>query len=376
MNFKTFVIVLATLSTVNLFSQTGNWDVNSGNVTTTTLRDVGIGTISPAGKTEIEYCNLPPQNGLIVTLVDCNNSGIVGIDENGSGGTYSGNGGGSSGGAPIVNFSAINFSPTYQLTTQILPLINSNQSPMFWLRQEFPANSASNPNVFDEYKTRFIVQPNGLVGINTANPRAILDVVSNNPASTEQPTAIFAKNVPGQVLNANGQTGYYTTQIMINNKLKSGQYNSIVQENDQAILFSDGMSTTLNGSNSNGALVIAPYASTSSVGGMRMDANGNLELRGNFKSLKSTVAAKWWSDFVFDSNYNLLSLDSLENYIKKNKHLPYMPSESEIKNEGIDVSVMFALQQQKIEELILYLIEQNKLILSQSIKLKELENKN
>ena len=68
-----------------------------------------------------------------------------------------------------------------------------------------------------------------------------------------------------------------------------------------------------------------------------------------------------WPDFVFAKNYQLKPLSELETYIKANQHLPGIPSECDIKEkDGIAVSDMLTRQMQKIEELTLYLIEQDK----------------
>jgi hypothetical protein len=67
-----------------------------------------------------------------------------------------------------------------------------------------------------------------------------------------------------------------------------------------------------------------------------------------------------WSDYVFNKDYKLLSLGEVETYIKKNKHLPDVPSAEEVVKEGIDVATMDAKLLQKIEELTLYMIEMKK----------------
>jgi hypothetical protein len=67
-----------------------------------------------------------------------------------------------------------------------------------------------------------------------------------------------------------------------------------------------------------------------------------------------------WSDFVFDKDYELLSLGEVETYIQKHKHLPGIPSAEEVVQEGIDVATMDAKLLQKIEELTLYMIEMKK----------------
>ncbi len=67
-----------------------------------------------------------------------------------------------------------------------------------------------------------------------------------------------------------------------------------------------------------------------------------------------------WSDFVFNKDYKLMSLSDVEGYVNTNKHLPEIPSASEVAKDGIDVASMDAKLLQKIEELTLYVIQQQK----------------
>ncbi len=86
---------------------------------------------------------------------------------------------------------------------------------------------------------------------------------------------------------------------------------------------------------------------------------------------KVKVAVKtsaYWSDFVFDENYKLISLQELDVFIKKNKHLPNIPTAEEVIKDGIDVATMDAKLLQKIEELTLHIIELEK-------RIKQIENK-
>ncbi len=69
-----------------------------------------------------------------------------------------------------------------------------------------------------------------------------------------------------------------------------------------------------------------------------------------------------WSDYVFGNNYKLNSLPEVEDYIKENKHLPDVPSADSVQKNGIDVGEMDAVMMKKIEELTLYIIQQNKKI--------------
>ncbi|WP_346855975.1 LamG-like jellyroll fold domain-containing protein [uncultured Draconibacterium sp.] len=65
-------------------------------------------------------------------------------------------------------------------------------------------------------------------------------------------------------------------------------------------------------------------------------------------------------DYVFDKDYNLKSLEELESFIKENKHLPEIPSAKEVDTYGVDLGKMNMLLLKKIEELTLYILEQQK----------------
>lgn len=67
-----------------------------------------------------------------------------------------------------------------------------------------------------------------------------------------------------------------------------------------------------------------------------------------------------WSDFVFADDYALTPLSEVEEYVKKNKHLPEIPSAEEVYRDGLDLAQMDAKLLQKIEELTLYMIELKK----------------
>lgn len=63
-----------------------------------------------------------------------------------------------------------------------------------------------------------------------------------------------------------------------------------------------------------------------------------------------------WADFVFDKNYKLRPLNEVELFIKRNGHLPEIPSAAQVEKEGVDLGAMDSKLLQKIEELTLYMI--------------------
>gem|GEM_PF-3576026 len=70
----------------------------------------------------------------------------------------------------------------------------------------------------------------------------------------------------------------------------------------------------------------------------------------------------FWPDYVFADNYKLMSLENLESYIAANRHLPGFRPAAEMEQNGIQLSETVKAQMEKIEELTLYIIEQNKQI--------------
>jgi len=87
-----------------------------------------------------------------------------------------------------------------------------------------------------------------------------------------------------------------------------------------------------------------------------------LEVKGTICAKKVRIEVKDWADFVFSKDYELPTLESVEQHIGEHKHLPGIPSEKEVTENGIDMADMQAKLLQKVEELTLYVIEQDKKI--------------
>ena len=90
----------------------------------------------------------------------------------------------------------------------------------------------------------------------------------------------------------------------------------------------------------------------------------------------ATSGTPFWADFVFDKNYQLRPLLELENYIKINQHLPEIPSTADVTKNGIDLAETQALLLQKVEELTLYIIQQDKKIIRLERKMKAINRRN
>ena len=117
---------------------------------------------------------------------------------------------------------------------------------------------------------------------------------------------------------------------------------------------------------------------------MVIQSNGNVGIGtvspGNWKlAVNGKVRAKevkvetGWSDFVFNKEYELPSLQEVDNHIKEKGHLKDIPSAKEVEENGIFLGEMDAKLLQKIEELTLYTIQQEKKIEDQDEEIKKLK---
>ena len=108
------------------------------------------------------------------------------------------------------------------------------------------------------------------------------------------------------------------------------------------------------------------------------DPDAKLEVNGTIKATEIKVvdgSALPCSDYVFENSYNLRPLAEVESFVKENKHLPEVPSAKEFQENGYSVGEMDDILLRKIEELTLYVIEQQKTIGELKDKIEELENK-
>lgn len=102
----------------------------------------------------------------------------------------------------------------------------------------------------------------------------------------------------------------------------------------------------------------------------QLESDGLLRLR----SVKIDEAN--WPDYVFEKDYKLTALSEVAKFIEQNGHLPNVPSREEVLKDGIEVGEMLKILTEKVEELTLYSIEQQRLIEGQQKVIEELKNKN
>lgn len=92
----------------------------------------------------------------------------------------------------------------------------------------------------------------------------------------------------------------------------------------------------------------------------KLTPNSKLTVAGKISCQEAGVTIDAGADFVFEENYPIRTIEEVESFVKKNKHLPEIEPAVEMEANGIDLGKMNIKLLQKIEELTLYLIEQNK----------------
>ncbi len=96
------------------------------------------------------------------------------------------------------------------------------------------------------------------------------------------------------------------------------------------------------------------------IGNTFLVKDDNASLQGKFEAKEIKVTLTPTADFVFAENYDLPKLEDVEKHIKDKKHLPEVASAKQMEKEGVNVGEFQIKLLQKIEELTLYTIEQNK----------------
>ena len=98
-----------------------------------------------------------------------------------------------------------------------------------------------------------------------------------------------------------------------------------------------------------------------------VDINGDLVITGNCTEMDGACA-----DYVFEPDYELRPLAEVEAFIAENKHLPNVPSAEEMRLNGVSMTRLSGRLLEKIEELTLYTLQQQKQIEELQASLEEL----
>ncbi|WP_406845504.1 hypothetical protein [Flavobacterium soyae] len=238
---------------------------------------------------------------------------------------------------------------------------------------------------------RMRISPTGNIGIGINDPSASLEI--KTPAVTGAETLLklsVSDAAQDYIRIANGTSannqfvpslqGYRTSDNRASLYLTAITEPNIDSGTDPLMTF-DSRTTAA-------AIITRPLFAWDSYGNRKMilTANGSLGIgtlttgthklavEGSIGAREIKVQATGWSDFVFKKEYNLPTLEQVEKHINEKGHLENIPSEEEVLKNGINLGEMNAKLLQKIEELTLYSIEQQKELNAVKAKLERIEN--
>lgn len=189
------------------------------------------------------------------------------------------------------------------------------------------------------YKPQYIFTNTGKFGVGTNAPLTSLHITapgSGATASGTNPTTgvLIGCDDSGTALNM----GVYAT---------GPQYSWIQSRSKSSSLMMD--------------LALNPLGGRVAIGTHDPAVGYQLSVAGKAIATEVVVMLQTsWPDYVFEKEHNKPTLPELETYINENKHLPEVPTANDVKENGVALGEMNALLLKKVEELTLYLIEQNK----------------
>lgn len=128
--------------------------------------------------------------------------------------------------------------------------------------------------------------------------------------------------------------------------------------------------------NTSGYGEVVSILRTGNVGIGTTNPGYKLEVVGTVRATSFISNTTTYADFVFDPQYRLAPLSEVEAHIREKRHLPGIPSEAEARAQGIDLAAMQVKLLQKVEELTLHQIAQEKQLREQTVRLAALEREN
>ena len=214
----------------------------------------------------------------------------------------------------------------------------------------------SNPVAF----SRLFISKNGCVGIGSTRPANKLEVNGS---------AVIAYTLMARALSAQSAEieNTLTTKIL---NAQSADISSVLTANElnaqNATISRELNASTANITNTLTANTLTAStlkATNANISGKvnigTSSSNINLDVKGTIRSEEVRVCVNQGCDYVFEDNYELMNLSDLHSFIKTNKHLPDVAPAAEMEAEGINLSEMNALLLKKVEELTLYILQQN-----------------
>lgn len=240
---------------------------------------------------------------------------------------------------------------------------------------------------------KLTVLGSGNVGIGTVDPSSKLEVsgatrlgggidYGNSTVLSVAPGNI-AFDGPGDpggrltILGSNGNVGLGTrnpnARLDVNGVIQTYNKDNTGAYWDNLRLWSDGGSSHIESSGDENGLYLRSNGAdkivlSSNVGVGTDNTKGyKLAVAGNAIAESMTIKVhSQWPDYVLKRSYILPSLSNVQTFINKNGHLPDIPAASVLEKDGLNLGELVQLQMKKIEELTLYILQQQRAIKGQA----------
>jgi hypothetical protein len=331
------LILLSSILTMN--AQTLYLPNGSNGIGSSTNTNIGIGTTSPIGLLDIQKTTSNGEGQSVVNIIGSTNTGngaslVLNQVWNGnyyktifdnSGGAYNGVG------------SGLKIQTSYWNGTQVYT------------------------------KAALTLTPTGEMGLGVTSPMGMLDIQKTT------------SNAEGQsVVNIIGSTSTGNGASLVLNQVWNGNYYKTLIDNSGGAYNGVGSGLKIQTSYWDGSQVNTITAlSLSPTGDLGLGTTTpayKLDVIGTIRAREIIVDLNG-ADFVFEKEYKLMPLNELEKFVKEQKHLPEVAPAKEMNENGTDLGDLNSKFLQKMEEMTLYIIEQNKAIeeLKQALKLQSKE---
>ena len=368
MKNQLFIIFISFFSIMSFNAQTLYVPGGSSGIGTSSNGNVGIGTATTSPTEKLQIGNLNNTENLKLIIPGVYNFEQVKLGQYGNG----------SCGLELVNHAGPNSSYGVRLFSNL-----DNGIVGLQIQTADPTTTYQGLN----YVTRLAVATNGNVGIGNISPQYKLDVLGDARVSWSVFTneIHFIANDLGAGID---NTDPYTLRKVHDAQNVSHLDLNLNDDVDESFRIYGNSCVGYSCGTYSGNLYHSFDASgnvfhAGNVGiGCNPNSSYKLNVNGIIHAIEVKVDLDGFADYVFNPTYKLMPLHEVEQYVNINSHLPEMPSAAEVSKNGLSVGEMQNKLLKKVEELTLYVIEQQKTISQQSvqisqqnIKIEELEKK-
>ncbi|CAM3898532.1 hypothetical protein ELBR111191_15780 [Elizabethkingia bruuniana] len=219
----------------------------------------------------------------------------------------------------------------------------------------------------------FFAPAGGLAGTHTNHPYSLITNKTSRMTIAADGNIGIGTTTPSEKLEVNGSVYSNTDNSYIGADAQGESRLGLVKKGGLGPVISSGSNHPIILGSWNTPDIRNNISSGNFKEHLRINTNGNASLQGKLEAKEIKVTTTPTADFVFEDSYQLPDLANVEKHIKEKKHLPEIASAAEMQKEGVNIGDFQIKLLQKIEELTLYSIEQNKQNKEQQERIQKLE---